>query len=515
MISIYPNAMTPVTPSSPQSELLELQASIYREARSSGRPVKQLMTWLLDRRNLQAAWDRIQSSDGANTPGLDGVTVAQIGARSVSWLAKLADDLYHRSYRPMSPRWIEVPKPRKPGKFRKIGILCIRDRVVQAAAKQILEPIAEPVFLDGSFGFRPGRSVAGALGSALRLLSDQSHQSARFSAVAQLDIADCFDTIDHQLLLEEVARHVADLDVLALLEQILQAGGQQIGRLWWKRTCVIVRGSSRSPLLCNLALHPLDQALHDFGQAAQDGLRLLRYADDLLLIGRDSKLTDRGIALTRQILQRMQQKLGSGSESAIPIERGVNWLGVRIQPRPNAWLGYTTCGYVIPDEKVIQMLERLTEMTTPPNEKIDGSAFNLSRWIVSINEQLRDWRQAYLYADNAPDVFRALDEHTSNRLASLLQSVTGARWSQLQNQYRVRLPRGFQTWEYQGSRLTVLSSLAPHAPARLTRKPAWMSHNPKKQQTSEPEPMLALPSPEQIQEEAKPEVPTQETKDQS
>lgn len=130
-------------------------------------------------------------------------------------------------------------------------------------------------------------------------------------------------------------------------------------------------------------------------------------------------------------------------------------------------------GYAVPDPKVADMLNRLSEMTVPPSERIDAGAFNLGRWIVSINEQLRDWRQAYLFADNAPEVFRALDDHCRERVALLMQSVTGLRRAALNGQYRVRLPRGFWTWEVPGARLVVLSSLAPHCAGNLIRKPAW------------------------------------------
>lgn len=463
----------------PQVALINLQAQLYHETRHAPRPVRQLMTGLLDRRNLEGAWDRVRKTDGAATPGIDGVTARQISDNKASWLSRLADDLYHQQYRPAEVRWIDVPKTGKPGEFRKIGVLTLRDRVVHAALKQVLEPLLEPIFLSGSFGFRPGRSVPGTLHEVLRVLSDTPRETSRFRSVAQLDVASCFDTIDHGLLLAELGRHVSDPDFLALMQLIINSGGQSSGMLWWKRACGLIQGSSLSPILCNLALHPLDVALNDFGQASQEGIRAFRYADDLLILGRDDRTTDRAVALTRQVLRRLQQDLRSGKTSSRSTEMGVQWLGVRIQPRSQSWLGYTQFGYVIPDEKVLKMIQRLTEMTTPPSEKIDGSAVNLSRWLVSLNDQLRDWRQAYLYADNAPEVFRALDEHVRNRVSELIHCVTGARWNEIHNRYRARLPRGFWTWEYQGARLTVLSSLAPHAPARLTRQPGWMRHQPK------------------------------------
>jgi RNA-directed DNA polymerase len=431
------------------------------------------MPWVLDRRNLAAAWERVRGADGADTPGPDGLTCAGLRANAAAWLARLADDLYHGRYRPQPPRWVEVPKPDKPGATRRLGVLNVRDRVVQAALKQVLEPILEPAFSSNSFGFRPGRSTACALATAARLFSAGPGTGPQFPWAVPLDVTDCFPTIDHALLLSELSRHVADADVLRLVEDCARTGGTSAGRLWWQRTCGLVQGGALSPLLCNLALHPVDVALAHLGRDTQDGVRCLRYADDLLLVARDAQLAERGVTAVRTALRLRHQALRD-APAPRPAGLGVEWLGVRLQPRRLPRPDRTEFGYVVPEARVAAMLTRLAEMTTPPSDKIDGAAFNLARWIVSINEQLRDWRQAYLYADNAADVFRVLDDWARERLAGLLQAVTGTRWAELQARYGARLPRGFWTWEVPGARLCVLSSLAPHAPAYLTRRPPWM-----------------------------------------
>jgi RNA-directed DNA polymerase len=137
---------------------VELQAQVYQATRAAGRPAGGLMPWLLERRCLAAAWERVREAGGADTPGPDGQTCAALAPQAGRWLAGLADDLFHGRYHPRPPRWVEVPKPDRPGAVRRIGILNVRDRVVQAALKLVLEPILDPVFLPGSFGFRPGRS---------------------------------------------------------------------------------------------------------------------------------------------------------------------------------------------------------------------------------------------------------------------------------------------------------------------------------------------------------------------
>src|SRR5262249_5495313 len=159
------------------------------------------------------------------------------------------------------------------------GILNLRDRVVQAALKQVLEPALEPVFLPGSFGFRPGRSVAGALSEAVRLLSSSADGVMPFRAALALDVANCFDTVDHETLQQGLARLIFERPLLNLLDRVLRAGGTEAGWWWRRRWCGLVQGSALSPLLCNLALHPLDQALAELGRSTQKGVVALRYAD--------------------------------------------------------------------------------------------------------------------------------------------------------------------------------------------------------------------------------------------
>lgn len=468
--------------------LTVLQAQLYQEGRER-RPIARLFPWLLDRRNLEAAWLRVRDAEGAGTPGPDGVTADEAAGQLATWLARIADDLLHHRYRFLAPRWVEIPKPNKPGQFRRLGILALRDRVVLAACKQVLEPVLDPVFLAESFGFRPGHSVPGALEEAVRRLSPRPGGEIPFPYAVHLDVADCFDTVDHRLLLGELTRHVSDGDLLRLVEQALQTGGTTVGQLFWRRSRGLVQGSSLSPLLCNLALHPLDLALRDLGRSTQEGVWGLRYADDLLLLARDERLADRGIRCVRQVLGGLQQQLRTPVAAATSISQGVEWLGVRLQPRQHRWGGRTRVGYVVPDAKVESMLERLTEMTVPPCDRIDGAAFNLGRWITSINEQLRDWREAYQFADNAAEVFRVLDEHCRERVGELLLSVTGVRRVQLGPRFRARLPRGFWTWEVPAARLVVLSSLAPRNPCFLTRRPAWMERG----LVEEPKPAPATP----------------------
>ncbi len=482
----------------PEHALSGLQAQVYREGREA-RPVRHLMASLLDRRNLEAALARVYSADGANTPGVDGVTCEELRGQP-GWLTRLADDLYRARYRAAPPRWVEVPKANRPGQVRRLAILTVRDRVVHAALKQVLEPILEPLFLPCSFGFRPGRSPAAALAEAVRLLTPAEGGELPYAWAAHLDVANCFDTVDHRLLMAELHQQVSDADCLGLIEQVLLAGGATVRHWFWKRGRGLLQGSALSPLLCNLALHHLDEQLRDLAGTTRGGTAVLRYADDLLVLGRDARLAEQAVAAARTALGRLQQELRAPVSAPRPIQEGVAWLGVRLLPRGRSYLPRLRFGYEVPEEKVRDMLGRLTEMTTPPSERIDPSAFNVARWIVSINAQLRDWRQAYLYADNAREVFEALDEQARERVGLLLRAVTGVKPARLYETYRVRLPRGFGTWEVPGARLVVLSSLAPCCPGKLVREPAWARRPaerpaPRRVEVSPVRALPALPAP--------------------
>lgn len=455
--------------------LVELQREIYSFTQSNGLPVDQAMPWVLDRRNLQAAWERVSGADGAKTPGVDGLTAKDICARKDGWLAKLSSRLYRDTYRPSPPRWIDVPKGPSGAGVRRLGILTIEDRVVHAALKQVLEPILEPTFAPGSFGFRPGRSVPAALAEAARRLSGPHNADMPFRYVCKLDVANCFDTIDHAILENRLQQMVADDAVLQLLAKVTAAGGAWAGWLFRRRPVGLVQGSGLSPLLCNFYLDELDSQLDSLARRSDEGVFPLRYADDLLVLARNRRIALRAVRLARHTLSGLRQRLKASKSIVVPSLQGIRWLGVDIRPRQETWTDRVEFTYFVPKEKMSGMLERIDEMTTPPSNRIDPAAFDLGCWLASINEQLRDWWHAYVFAENAKAIFRKLDEHAFEQVADLLWAITGNRRRTLYQNYCVRLPRGFRTWRIDGAQLVVLSSLAPRNPAHLTRRPAWMS----------------------------------------
>ena len=263
-----------------QDKVRELQRTLYRAAKADpGRRFHALYDKVHRRDVLERAWVLVRANRGA--AGIDRQTIADVERYGVSRvLDELAVDLREGKWRPLPARRVFIPKPGRE-ELRPLSIPAVRDRVVQAAARIVVEPIFEADFLPCSFGFRPKRSQH----DALQVLLDESWRGRRWAV--ESDIANCFEAIPHSGLMSAIEERISDRHVLKLLRAMLRAGVMQDGAV--RRS---VAGTPQggvncpilSPFLCNVYLHRLDRQWTARGNGV-----LCRYADDVLVMCRTER----------------------------------------------------------------------------------------------------------------------------------------------------------------------------------------------------------------------------------
>ena len=262
-----PNGGAPTDdgPIGPRRRVSEMQAKLHRWAAADpGRRFDDLFNFVHDPATLIVAFERVAGNTGSRTPGVDGLTVADV--EEVIGVPGFLDDLHARlkagTFAPLPVRERKIPKPGGSGKVRSLGIPTVADRVVQAALKLVLEPIFEADFVPVSYGFRPMRRAQDAIA--------EIHQFGThdYRWVLDADIEACFDTIDHAALMDRVRRRVKDKRVLLLVKAFLKAGIlTELGENRETHTGT-PQGGILSPLLANIALSVLDEHLHGSWQAS-------------------------------------------------------------------------------------------------------------------------------------------------------------------------------------------------------------------------------------------------------
>ena len=261
-----------------------LQHALYRSAKADpGRRFHALRDKVYRRDVLWRAWVAVRRNNGA--PGIDEITLAEVEEYGVDRLLdELAEDLRSGRWRPLPARRVFIPKPGTTEQ-RPLSIPSVRDRIVGAALKIVLEPIFEADFLPCSFGFRPKRSAH----DALQVLIDESWQGRRW--VVETDIANCFEAIPHEKLMQAVEERVSDQGVLQLLRVMLRAGVMQDGRVRRPVTGT-PQGGVVSPLLANVYLH---QARSGLGRQTSTGCWCAT-ADDVVVMCRSREQAEAALA---------------------------------------------------------------------------------------------------------------------------------------------------------------------------------------------------------------------------
>ncbi len=347
-------------------------------------------------KNLAAAWARVQSNRGA--AGVDRQSVEQFGRDADKHLAHLAEELRTGRYCPQEVRRQWIPKPGTT-KLRPLGIPTVRDRIVQTALRNVLEPIwEERTFVEQSYGFRPGRGCKDALRRVQALLD------AGYTWVVDADLESYFDTIDPTLLMAEVEREVADGAVLKLLEAFLAQGVVEEGRAWTPEKGT-PQGAVISPLLANIFLHPVDEAL------VGAGYELVRYADDLVILCRTEVDAREALRLLEQETHRRRLRLHPEKTRVVDATApgGFDFLGYHFE-QGRRW----------PRTKSLRSFKDRVRAKTGRT-----SGHSLSVIIADLNRTLWGWFEYFKHSHRY--TFDRLDGWIRGRLRGILRRRSGRR----------------------------------------------------------------------------------------
>jgi RNA-directed DNA polymerase len=340
-------------------------------------------------RNLRAAFAKVKGNQGA--AGVDHQTIEMFEVDLDTNLSKVSQQLAEGSYRPQAVRrkWIAKPgrKERRP-----LGIPTVRDRVVQAALRNVLEPIFERDFAEHSYGFRPQRGCKDALRRVDRLLK------AGYTWVVDADLQSYFDTIPQEQLLEQVAKKVADSRVLELVAAMLRQGVME-GLVHWTPVAGTPQGAVISPLLSNIYLDPLDH------EVAGSGYEMVRYADDFVILCRSEAKARAALAKVQEWTAQTGLRLHPEKSRIVDATQrgGFDFLGYHFER-----------GYRWPRRKSVAKLKATMRNKT---RRTHGSSLRII--ITTVNQTLMGWFGYFKHSHQT--AFPPLDKWIRMRLRTILR----------------------------------------------------------------------------------------------
>jgi len=354
---------------------------------------------------LEAGFRRVKKNKGS--PGVDGVTIAEFESRLSEELSQLKEELESWTYKPSPVRRVEIPKPGGKG-IRLLGVPTVRDRVVHATLKELLEPIFEALFSDHSYGFRPERNQRQAVEAARKIVAGGKPY------VVDIDLSKFFDRIHHDRLIARMSQQVADKRILRLIGLLLRSGIMANG-LVTPSTEGAVQGSPLSPLLSNIVLDELDKELE------RRGLEFCRFADDCNIFVRTPKAAERVMESISGYIEKRLKLVVNQEKSQVARSDRVKFLGMTI-------IGKT----IAISHKALQTAMAKVKELTPR-----GTHQTLEKTLEEINSWYVGW-SGYFGMTYYPAQLKKIEAHIRRRLRSRLVDQQKSK----RNLYRKLVKRG-------------------------------------------------------------------------
>jgi group II intron reverse transcriptase/maturase len=364
---------------------------------------------------LEFAYRLVRSNKGS--AGIDGVTFEAIEENegAPAFIGELEEALRNKTYKPDPVKRVMIPK--SDGSQRPLGIPTIRDRVAQMAVKLVIEPIFEADFCATSYGFRPKKSAHDAIDDVAYAMN------TGYTEIIDADLSKYFDTIPHANLMATVAERICDGEILRLIQMWLKAPVMEMDKDGTKRNIGGGKGNRTgtpqggviSPLLSNLYLHILDRIWERNNLQQRLGARIVRYADDIVILCRRNK-SDKAMAVLRQILERLKLTLNETKTKIVNAHKGsFDFLGFSIRMEESRKTG-NLYPHVQPSKKSLQIIkDRVTDLTKRTR------TVNPLVWVVNeLNVTVRGW-VGYFHFRNCSKALTHLKCHVEQRLRTHLR----------------------------------------------------------------------------------------------
>lgn len=385
-----------------------------------------LLEKILNRDNLNRAYKQVKSNNGAS--GIDGMTVEA----ALPWLRDNRDELLQSirdgKYKPSPVRRKEIPKPDGSG-VRKLGIPTVIDRVIQQAISQQLQPLFEPIFSDGSYGYRPGRSAQQAIRKV------KAYVVQGYGHAVEIDLSKYFDTLNHELLLNLLRKQIQDKRVINLIKKYLKSGVMENGvrRATEEGS---PQGGPLSPLLANIYLNEFDQEMES------RGVRVIRYADDIVVLAKSKRAAMRLLESSRTYLEqklKLQMNMRKSKVVSAVAQKHFKFLGFALGKNGNGV-------YIrVHRQSLAKAKKKLKKLTSRSQGK------NARQVMENVKVYIRGW-VGYFYVADMKRILQSWNEWLRRRMRMYIWKQWKKTRTKVQNLRKLGVPE-WQAYQWGNTRL--------------------------------------------------------------